>query len=78
MEIFRQNYQVIYHFGMVNLKHRVLLKEQMSINHKMFQAKTNMSSTDKYGRSLAKRTIVGLRISLIIALAAALIDLMSG
>lgn len=37
-----------------------------------------MSSTDKYGRSLAKRTIVGLRISLIIALAAALIDLVIG
>lgn len=34
--------------------------------------------TDKYGRSLAKRTIVGLRISLIIALAAALIDLVIG
>ena len=34
--------------------------------------------TDKYGRSLAKRTVVGLRISLIIALAAALIDLVIG
>jgi len=34
--------------------------------------------TDKYGRSLAKRTIVGLRISLIIAACAALIDLIIG
>jgi len=40
--------------------------------------KSFLFGTDKYGRSLAKRTIVGLRISLIIALCAALIDLIIG
>ena len=77
--IYPQKYQIVYHSGMVvSCFQAIRNPNDVYSDQSVPKGDKFILGTDNLGRSLAKRVIVGIRISLLIAIVATLIDLIIG